>query len=381
MLYTLDHHLLDVHIQLPNGKTTRPWLTAVKDECAEYFVGWYLGVGAPGAIEIAVALLDALRPHPDRIGMGLATDLMIDNGKDYRSYAIERLCAQLNANCHYTLPYRGSSKSIEPSFKILERDFVRELDGWCANNAQNKPEEINAVLTLDQVRLRMAEFFALYHARPNAGLGGLSPNQVVAQCQAAGWSPRYVPESALRLLKMRDAGATVTKYGVRLFGLDFWAEELATMQGAKVDLLYDPNNLFDIEVWHEDKLFCIAEQQAPISKLATVREVKDLMHRKGRLNKAAKKEWDFYHGLATNAEEILRKDHARQVAEAAADGVKLAVSSGGGVVQLFPETQHKLNEQAKFYSERERETAGLRKDRDLRMEALQDMLNNKEEDE
>lgn len=89
-VWQVDHSLLNVKILLDNEKEEFPWLTIVIDDFSRAVMGFCLFIGAPSAIQTALALRNALWYKEDKSWpvCGIPETLYTDHGTDFTSIHI-----------------------------------------------------------------------------------------------------------------------------------------------------------------------------------------------------------------------------------------------------------------------------------------------------
>ena len=78
-VWVSDHAQIDVACLSPDGNIVFPWVTAWRDFKSGKWLGWILQCGHPNSDLIFQSFYYAAESY------GLPTDVIIDNGKDYRS--------------------------------------------------------------------------------------------------------------------------------------------------------------------------------------------------------------------------------------------------------------------------------------------------------
>ncbi|MBF6302769.1 transposase [Nocardia amamiensis] len=66
-IWQADHTQLDLWVLTPSGKPARPWLTAIEDDHSRAVAGYAVNLGAPSALNTALALRQAIwrKTDPD----------------------------------------------------------------------------------------------------------------------------------------------------------------------------------------------------------------------------------------------------------------------------------------------------------------------------
>lgn len=210
---------------------------------------------------------------------GLPEQIKTDNGKDYTSFHVTRVAADLGIEHELCPPFQPWHKPhVERFFKTFSHDVVPLLPGFIGHNVAERSElesrnafaerlfkrgaEISGSYTAEEFQSVCDRWLEGYHARQHEGLGGRSPNQVYGE---AGWVKREV--SDVRALDYLLAEAPsgkgirrVNKKGIKLDRAEYIAAELALWVGESVRVLYDPFDYGRVIVRSlEGEFICIAE--------------------------------------------------------------------------------------------------------------------------
>ncbi|HUU95601.1 MAG TPA: DDE-type integrase/transposase/recombinase [Phycisphaerae bacterium] len=225
-----DHALFDF-LCLVDGKPVRPWITAWMDQRSRRLVGWTITAG-PDSDTILAAFREAV------IEYGAPLQVIIDNGKDYRSKAVsggrrgkprideervKSVLGRLDIRVTFCEPFNPGSKAIERLFGTMHDRFDRLFDSYCGSEPKERPEDLYRRLkvgrvnvpTLDEVRARFAGWAQAYHDRPHSGnsMEGRSPRWVFEHCDPI--PKRTAPRDTLDKLLEKAIEVKVTKRGVR----------------------------------------------------------------------------------------------------------------------------------------------------------------------
>lgn len=108
-VWQADHTRVDVLVVDQSGAVLgRPWLTLVVDSYSRCIMGMHLGMEAPSAALVCLALRHAILPKQYSSSYGLSQNwssygipqcLYSDNGKDFKSQHIEQVALELGINC------------------------------------------------------------------------------------------------------------------------------------------------------------------------------------------------------------------------------------------------------------------------------------------
>ena len=253
-----DHHQMDVWVNCGTEHQPdyrRPWLTAWMDERSRLVPGWCLYPHAPNQNSILSSLRGGVLEY------GVPKGFVIDNGKDYDSYALQGMTKKerqklrvlkrhgkididfkhvggifgtLGCTARHAWAYHGQSKCIERWFGTLERSFGKRWVSYCGSNPQQRPEGLFDVGS-KRGRIHDApiwdEFISSlaiwihdeYHQLPSLaeGLDGQSPSHVYADSWL-GTSKRTASPELLDILLMKmTRPAKVGRNGVNYMGLTY----------------------------------------------------------------------------------------------------------------------------------------------------------------
>jgi transposase InsO family protein len=153
-----DHHDFDVMV-LHEGKHVRPTVTAWQDVRSRKVLAWKVFAHAPNADTILAAFQIAVRTHG-----GVPGRVYVDNGKDYRSSAlqgnektrVDGAFTILGVEAQHCWIYHGQSKPIERNFRTICDQFAREFDTYCGNSPGNRPETLQRNLNGGKAAARSA---------------------------------------------------------------------------------------------------------------------------------------------------------------------------------------------------------------------------------
>ncbi len=183
-----------------------------------------------------------------------------DNGQDYVSQHLNRIFQALGIEHQVSAPFCPWQKPhIERFFRSFSHDLIELLPGYIGHCVADR-EALRARQQFSDrlfVKNRAVEFSSLsaadlqtfcdrwaaaYESRPHTGLGGQSPQAVIAA-----WPEpvrRIEDERVLNLLlqEVPDGGwRVVTKtYGIRVENVEYLGDDLVAHVGERVRVLYDP---------------------------------------------------------------------------------------------------------------------------------------------
>ena len=255
-IWQADHTQLDLLILDANGKPARPWLTIVQDDYSRAVAGYCVFLGAPSALQTALALRQAIwrKTDPDWPVCGIPETLYTDHGSDFTSQHLEQVAAELRIELVFSAVARPQGRGkIERIFGTVNTELLPELPGHLAEGKTRRPPALS-LSDLDQALGRF--LVGTHNARRHSEIG-MTPN---AAWRGDGWLPN-LPESveALDLLLRTVAKARlVRRDGIHFQGLRYMDPTLAAFVGEHVTIRYDPRDMAEIRVFHRNRFLCRA---------------------------------------------------------------------------------------------------------------------------
>lgn len=270
-IWQADHTELDLWVVGPGGDPARPWLTIVEDDYSRALPGWSINLTAPSAIQTALTLRRAIwrKTEPGWHVCGIPGVLYVDHGSDFTSRHLEQVAADLKMRLVFSAvgQPRGRGK-VERFFGVLNQLFLSSLPGYSPAGARRAAP----VLTLAELDARLHAFVVdEYHRRPHSETG-VAPQE---RWEAGGFLP-HLPESlaALDLLLLTVAEPRkVHPDGIRFQGLRYFDPTLAGYVGEPVTIRYDPNDLGEVRVFHQNAFVCRAVSAEVAAQTVTLKEV------------------------------------------------------------------------------------------------------------
>ena len=255
-IWQADHTELDLLVVDPPGPPARPWLTVIVDDYSRAVPGYALNLSAPSALQTALALRQAIwrKTDPAWHVCGIPAVLYSDHGSDFTSRHMDQVCADLHVQLvHSTAGQPRGRGKVERFFATVNQMFLPGLPGHLVHGKPVTPPS----LTLAQLDAALQGFIVgRYHLRPHTETG--DPPQ--ERWEAGAFLPQ-MPERLedLDLLLLTVAKARVVhRDGIRFEGLRYMDITLADFVGEPVVIRYDPRDLGEIRVFHENEFLCRA---------------------------------------------------------------------------------------------------------------------------
>ncbi len=257
----IDHTKVDIILvdDVTRACIGRPWLTVVLDVCTRMVLGFVLGLDAPSASIVGLAVTHAVLPKTKQLermdvgltwpAQGLPEIIHVDNAREFHSRAFERGCQQHGIKLEYRPRGRPNfGGHIERLMGTL-MGRIHALPGTTFSNVASRGDyqsEKRAVLSFHEFeRIFLFEILGPYQNEVHSALGS-SP--------LAHWDAN-VSQSSLRLPADPNAflldflpfeERVVRRDGVRLFNIQYQDGGLAHVVeggGAKLRVKYDPRDL------------------------------------------------------------------------------------------------------------------------------------------
>jgi putative transposase len=249
-LWQADHTLLDMLVLDANGAAVRPWLTIILDDYSRVIAGYTIFLGAPTALQTALALRQAMwrKPHAAWPVCGIPDVLYVDHGSDFTSTHLEQVAADLRFQLVYSSVGRPQGRGkVERLFGTLNTECLAELPGYLRQGKPATPPR----LSLPECDTTIGDYFlGIYNNRSHRETGIAPLKAWLGQ----GWLPR-MPESLEELdllLVMVAKPRMVRRDGVHFQGLCYIDPTLAAYVGESVTIRYDPRDIAEIRVFHHN---------------------------------------------------------------------------------------------------------------------------------
>ncbi len=255
-IWQADHTQLDIWLRDAKGHPVRPWLTVIMDDYSRAIAGYYLFLGAPSALQTALALRQAIwrKDNPDWLVFGIPAVLYTDHGSDFTSQHIEQVCADLKIRLIFSqvAQPRGRGK-IERFFLTVNQMLLSQLADYTPRGT--RPPEVPK-LSLSDFTREFECFLHDYHCRSH----GEIKEQPQERWAKGGFIPHILEslESLDLLLLTVVKARKVHQDGIRFQGFRYIDLVLASYIGESVTIRYDPRDMAEIRVYHNNQFLCRA---------------------------------------------------------------------------------------------------------------------------
>ncbi|MEV4418305.1 DDE-type integrase/transposase/recombinase, partial [Catellatospora sp. NPDC049609] len=220
----------------PRVAGRKTYLFAFIDDHSRAVMGHRFGF-AEDTIRLAAALRPALAAR------GVPGSIYVDNGSAFVDSWLLRACASLGVKLVHSTPGRPQGRGkIERFFRTVREQFLVELP-----TVEGEEAQVGDLATLN--RLFTAWVETVYHTSTHSGTG-MAP---LARWRDGVTQPLPTPSPAqLREAFLWSTQRTVTKTAtVSLHNNTYQVDPILT--GRKVELVFDPFDLTDIEVRHHGR--------------------------------------------------------------------------------------------------------------------------------
>jgi putative transposase len=276
-IWQADHTQLDMMVRNERGEPGRPWLTIILDDYSRAVAGYFLSFSAPSAIQTALAFRQAIwrKPHAGWHVCGIPQVLYTDHGSDFTSRHIEQVTADLKVRLIFSAIGRPRGRGkVERFFSSLAQIFLSRLPGY-------GPASGSALLTLPELSQALEQYLVgSYLVTPHRSTG--QTPQI--RWESGGFLPR-MPESLEQLdLLLLTVPQTrrVHADGIRFQGLRYIDPVLAAYIGEEVLLRYDPRDMAEVRVFHQDRFLCRAVCQELAGETVSLREITGARNKRRR---------------------------------------------------------------------------------------------------
>ncbi|MBG6182038.1 putative transposase [Arthrobacter sp. CAN_A1] len=270
-IWQADHTELDILVLNVNRTPARPWLTVILDDYSRAVCGYMVFLGAPSAMNTALALRQGIWPKNDSGWpmCGIPDVLYVDHATDFTSDHLSQTGKDLHFEIIYSTVARPQGRGkIERFFGTVNTELLAELPGYLTDG-QRHPEP---VLTLPELDQAVGTFIAgTYHQREHPEIK-TTPHQ---SWVGDGWLPR-LPETVddLNLLLLTVAKPRIVhRDGVHFQGLRYVSPLLAAYVREPVIIRYDPRDIAEIRIFHRDQYICRAVDPDHESATVTLKDI------------------------------------------------------------------------------------------------------------
>jgi putative transposase len=279
-MWQADHCLLDIWVLDPTCKPRRPWLTVILDDYSRAVAGYLLSFQAPSALQTALALRQAIwrKAEAHWHVCGIPDIFYTDHGSDFISRHMEQVSADIKMQLVFSQPGRPRGRGrIERFFNTINQLFLCSQPGYTPSGSHTRAATAAAtgaipLMTLPEFETNWHAFLLEdYHRRTHSE----TAQAPQARWDAGGWLPRLSESlEQLDLLLLTVATARrVHQDGIRFQGLRYLDLTLAGYVGEDVTIRYDPRDMAEIRVYHQEQFICRAVCQEIAEQTLSLKEI------------------------------------------------------------------------------------------------------------
>lgn len=271
-MWQMDHCLLDVLVLDEKQVTRKPWLTIIIDDCSRAICGFYLSLDYPCSMNTALALRQAIwkKNNPRWLVSGIPQILYTDNGSDFISEQIEKLCASLKIRLVHSIPGRPQGKGkVERFFLTLLNQLLEGLPSYYPNNS------LKPTSTIDLSHLsQLVEAFIIeeYHQTIHQSTQ-ITPIEKWSADSFLPQLPTSIEELDLLLLTV-PTRRKIHRDGIYFNRLRYMNTLLGAFVGETIEIRYDPRDIAEIHVFWEGSFLCNAICQEFSDQQISLKEIK-----------------------------------------------------------------------------------------------------------
>lgn len=285
-IWQADHSLMDIWLIDDNGKHKRPWLTIIIDDFSRTIAGYFLTFQNPCVQNTCLALRRAIwyKSDPKWHVCGIPDTFYTDHGSDFTSIHLEQVSADIKMKLVFSLPGVPRGRGIiERFFETLNQLFLCDLPGYMP---QGQYPEKPPTMKIEELDMLLKEFLVEnYNYRVHSEIKEPPQNR----WEKGGFIPR-LPESLeqLDLLLLNEAKPRkIHPDGIHFQNLKYIDPTLAAYVGEEVIVRYDPRDMAEIRVFHNNTFLCRAICQQLSGKEINL---KDIIKARNKRRKELKQE-------------------------------------------------------------------------------------------
>lgn len=271
MIWQADHTELDILVLDANLLPARPWLTTIMDDYSRAICGYMLFLGAPSAMNTALALRQAIWPKAGGGWpmCGIPDVLYVDHGSDFTSDHLAQTAKDLHFEITYSTVARPQGRGkIERFFGTVNTELLMELPGHLAHG---HPDPAPG-MTLKELDTAIGRFITEdYHQREHPEIKATPHHAWVGD----GWLPRLpATMDELNLLLLTVAKPRIVhRDGVHFQGLRYVSPLLAAYVREPVTVRYDPRDITEIRIFHKNQYICKAVDPDHETSTITLKDI------------------------------------------------------------------------------------------------------------
>lgn len=276
-LVQIDHTPADVLVLSEDRLKVlgRPWVTVAVDVATRCVLGVYIAMEAPSAVSVSLCIEHAVLPKPENDAdpgvwpmYGKPRRILVDNGKDFRSMALQRGCEQHGIELSWRpvrTPHYGAH--VERLIGTLMK-IAHLLPGTTFSNIRERGDydsKSRARLTLSEFRDWMTQKICrFYHQRRHRSLGippTVAWERGLTDTTGKLTHPPLLANSLdFRMDFLPYAMREVRRTGIEFRASRYWHEDLIPLLNADTPAVirFDPRDLGHVWVRRPDGVLVTA---------------------------------------------------------------------------------------------------------------------------
>ncbi len=287
-IWQADHTLMDIWLINDKNKPQRPWLTIIMDDYSRVIMGYFLTFQSPNTQNTSLALHQAIwyKKESNWNVCGIPDIFYTDHGSDFTSLHLEQVSADIKMSLSFSLVKQPRGRGIiERFFLTINQLFLSELPGYTIDG--KKPEK-HPTIKISELEILLKEFLIdKYNFNVHS-----ETNEIPAERWNRGNFIPRMPETLeeLDLLLLTECRSRkVHQDGIHFHKIKYIEPTLAAYVGEQVIIRYDPRDIVEIRVFHEDKFICRAISYELAGQTISL---KDIIRERNRIKRELKKEID-----------------------------------------------------------------------------------------
>ena len=310
-MWQIDHCFLDIFLVHEKEGLKKPWLTIMIDDCSRAISGFYLSFDAPCAVNTALALRQGIwrKSNTDWQVCGIPQCLYTDNGSDFISNHIEKVCASLKINLVHSIPGRPQGKGrVERFFLTLLQQFLQTLPNYIPSGSSKKAAIKDALTLFELSNLIEAFITKEYHHHVHS----VTQKKPIEHWIGAGFLPQMpssIDELDLLLLTVPIL-RKVHRDGIYFKRFRYMNVNLSAFVGERVMVRYDPRDIAEIRIFFKGTFICNAICQDIAGQVISLKEIKGTRQKeKRRLRKTIKEAKELLQNLEKESKQSPQNDN------------------------------------------------------------------------
>jgi len=255
-IWQADHSQLNIYLLNNEGQVQKPNLTIILDDYSRAVSAYFLSFDAPSALHTSLTLRQGIwrKEDPRWQVCGIPEIFYSDHGSDFTSLHMEEVCINLHIQIIHSIVGKPRGRGrIERFFESIEQLWLYDLPGYAPENRPlSKPS-----LRLEEFDDLFREFLLENYQQRIHGTTGQAP-QIMWTSQAfLPQMPESLEELDLLLLNLSQS-RQVRREGIRFNNYWYTDPVLSAYVHEEVTIRYDPRDMAEIRVYHENHFLCRA---------------------------------------------------------------------------------------------------------------------------